>query len=64
MKVFCVLSDERAFRSKSPAMHTAVLKHLGIDAVYVPFRVDPQHLGGAIAGIRALNISGANVTAP
>jgi shikimate dehydrogenase len=64
MKVFCILSDERAFRSKSPAMHTAVLKHLEIDGVYVPFRVEPRQLGEAIAGIRALNIAGANVTVP
>jgi shikimate dehydrogenase len=64
MKVFCILSDERAFRSKSPAMHTSVLKHFGIDGVYVPFRVEPKQLGGAVAGIRALNIAGANVTVP
>lgn len=64
MKVFCILSDERAFRSKSPAMHTSVLKHLGIDGVYVPFRVGPEQLAGAVAGILALNIAGANVTVP
>jgi shikimate dehydrogenase len=64
MKVFCILSDERAFLSKSPAMHMSVLKNLGMDGVYVPFQVKPEQLEGAIEGIRTLNIAGANVTVP
>jgi shikimate dehydrogenase len=48
MKVFCILSDERAFLSKSPAMHMSVLKNLGMDGVYVPFQVKPEQLEGAI----------------
>jgi len=64
MKVFCILSDERAFRSKSPTMHNAVIKRHGIDAVYVPFAVEPEQLGKAVNGLRALNIAGANVTVP
>lgn len=64
MKVFCILSDERAFRSKSPAMHTAVLKRNGINGVYVPFRVEPDRVADAVRGLRALNIAGANVTVP
>ncbi|MEW6530077.1 MAG: shikimate dehydrogenase [Thermodesulfobacteriota bacterium] len=64
MKVYCVLSDERAFRSKSPAMHNAVLKRHGIVGVYVPFMVLPDLVGEAIRDIRILNIAGANVTVP
>lgn len=64
MKVFCILSDERAFRSKSPVMHRAVLKRNGIDGVYVPFMVKPDRVGDAVKGLRALNIAGANVTVP
>ncbi len=64
MKVFCILSDERAFRSGSPAMHNAVLKSAGIDGVYVPFAVEPERVGDAVRGLRALNIAGANVTVP
>ncbi len=64
MKVFCILSDERAFRSKSPAMHTAVLRRVGIDGVYVPFMVNPDQVGEAARGLRALHVSGANVTVP
>ncbi|MEW6111276.1 MAG: shikimate dehydrogenase [Thermodesulfobacteriota bacterium] len=64
MKVYCVLSDERAFRSKSPAMHNAVLKRHGVVGVYVPFMVLPDLVDYAIRDIRALNIAGANVTVP
>ena len=64
MKVFGILSDERAFRSKSPAMHNHVLRQNGVAGVYVPFSV-PQHmLGRAVEGLRALGIAGANVTVP
>jgi len=64
MKVFGIISDERALKSKSPAMHTRVLRRRGLEGVYVPFRVEPDHLGEAVRGLRALNISGANVTVP
>jgi shikimate dehydrogenase len=64
MKVFCIISDERAFRSRSPKMHNTVLRQLGIDGCYVPFSVEPSRLGNAVKGLRALNIAGANVTVP
>ncbi|MGE0086680.1 MAG: shikimate dehydrogenase [Desulfococcaceae bacterium] len=63
-KVFCILGDERAFRSKSPGMFNAVLKRTGIDGVYVPFMVEPGHIEDAVKALRALNIAGANVTLP
>ncbi|MEE4357551.1 MAG: shikimate dehydrogenase [Desulfococcaceae bacterium] len=63
-KVFCILSDERAFRSKSPAMFNKVLRRTGIDGIYVPFMVEPGHIEDAVKGLRALNIAGANVTLP
>lgn len=64
MKVFCILSDERAFHSRSPVMFSTVLKRQGINAIYVPFAVKPADLGHAIEGLRVLNIAGANVTSP
>ncbi len=64
MKVYCILSDERAAQSRSPAMFSTVLKRQGINAVYVPFVVHPQDLGQALKGLRVLNIAGANITAP
>jgi shikimate dehydrogenase len=64
MKVYCILSDERAYRSKSPAMFSTVLKRAGINGAYVPFRVKPEHVGQAMQSLRILNIAGANVTVP
>jgi len=64
MKVFCILSDERAVRSKSPVMFSQVLKGQGINGTYVPFVVKPEDLGQAIQSIRILHMAGANITVP
>ena len=48
----------------SPAMHNAALEALRLNCVYVPFHVRPDRLGPAIAGMRALNLLGLNVTVP
>ena len=64
MKVYCILSDERAYRSKSPTMFDTVLKRLGINGAYVPFMVKSENLGQACQSLRVLNIAGANVTVP
>ena len=64
MKVFCILSDERAHRSRSPAMFTEVLQRCGIKGAYVPFVVQPDQLGRAMQSLRVLNMAGANITAP
>lgn len=64
MKVFGIISDDRALKSKSPAMHNYVLRRLGISAVYVPFPVSPVRLPAALAGLAALSVSGVNVTVP
>jgi shikimate dehydrogenase len=63
-KVFCILSDERVFRSKSPVMFSTVFKRTGLNALYVPFRVEAEQIGWAIKSLRVLNIAGANVTIP
>jgi len=64
MKVFCIISDERAFRSKSPVMFSHVLKRMGIKGVYVPFKVYPDMIGSAMHSLRVLNIDGANISVP
>lgn len=64
MKVYCILGDERALRSKSPALFSAILKRLGIRGSYVPFMVTSEDLGQAIQSLRVLNMAGANVTVP
>jgi shikimate dehydrogenase len=48
----------------SPAMQNAAFQELGLDYVYVPFRVRKEDLNQAIQGVRALNIRGLNVTIP
>ena len=50
--------------SFSPLMHNAAFAALKMDARYLVFSVKPEQLQQAVAGIRALNISGVNVTVP
>ncbi len=51
--------------SRSPAMHTAALRELGLDHwTYQRLPVPPDAIGGAIAGLRAGGFAGANVTIP
>lgn len=64
MKVFCILSDERVYSSKSPVMFSRVLQRVGIHAAYVPFNVEPQNVGLALQSLKILNIAGANVSVP
>lgn len=48
----------------SPVMQNAALQAVGIDAVYVPFRVTSDHLPAAVASLAALGVRGVNVTIP
>ncbi len=64
MKVFCILGDERVRYSKSPGLHSKIMKQYGIEAIYVPFPVTSDQLGQVSSGLKALNIAGANVTVP
>ncbi len=63
-KVFCIIGDQRVFRSKSPAMFGAVISRTGIKGTYVPFMIRMEALGKALDSLRVLNIAGANITAP
>lgn len=48
----------------SPAMHNASFAALGLDAVYVPFRVEPSGLGPLLKTLSAVGALGLNVTVP
>ncbi|MCX7766652.1 MAG: shikimate dehydrogenase [Candidatus Sumerlaeia bacterium] len=48
----------------SPPMHNAMFKAMNLDYAYVPLPVAPPYLKQAIAGIKALNFCGVNVTIP
>jgi shikimate dehydrogenase len=60
----CGIIGDPVEHTVSPAMHNAAFQHLGLDFVYVPFRVRKEDLGQAIRGVKALNIRGLNVTIP
>jgi len=62
-KVFAVIGDPIE-HSLSPPMHNAAFRSLGMDFVYVAFRVRRDELARAMAGFRALGILGVNVTRP
>lgn len=50
--------------SLSPVMQNAALQAAAVDAVYVPFAVEPDQLATAVSGLRALQVCGFNVTIP
>ncbi|HHD11840.1 MAG TPA: shikimate dehydrogenase [Deltaproteobacteria bacterium] len=50
--------------SISPYIHNASFEALGLDYVYVPFRVKKERLPQCVEAIRALNMAGVNVTIP
>lgn len=62
--VYCIISDERVHRIKSPQMYNQVLQQMGLKGAYVPFMVAPDDIGKAIESMRYLNMSGANITVP
>lgn len=59
----CVMGDP-VKHSLSPAIHNAALSHLGLDFAYLAFEVNERQLGAAMAGVRALGISGVSITMP
>ncbi len=60
----CGLIGDPVEHTMSPIMHNAAFSEIGIDFLYIPFRVKKEELGKAIEGMRALNIKGLNVTIP
>ena len=62
-ETLCVFGHPIA-HSKSPLMHNALFKALGINAAYLPFGPEPENFAQAIQGFRAMKFRGANVTIP
>jgi len=62
-KIYAIIGDPVA-HSLSPVMHNAAFDKLGMDAVYLAFRVSKGELGDAIRGAKSLGIAGLNVTIP
>ncbi len=62
-KVYGVIGDPIE-HSLSPVMHNAAFEHMGLDAIYLAFRVVEHEVGDAIRGAKSLGIAGLNVTIP
>ncbi len=62
-RVVCIVGDPIG-HSLSPIMHNAAFAACHLDYVYVPFAVSPANLEQAVLGLRALGVSGFNVTIP
>src|SRR5206468_4295592 len=62
-KVFGVIGDPVS-HSHSPLIHNAAFAQLGINAVYLPFRVPRGELGPFLTSFRAIPIQGYSVTIP
>lgn len=60
----CALIGDPVEHTMSPAMHNAAFSYLGIDYLYIPFKVAREYLPAAIEGMKALNFAGFNVTIP
>ena len=48
----CGIIGDPIEHSMSPVMHNAAFNQLGIDYLYVPFRVRKEELGKAVEGVR------------
>ncbi|MGH0034265.1 MAG: shikimate dehydrogenase [Myxococcota bacterium] len=60
----CGIVLHPAGHTRSPAMHNAAFRSLGLDAVYLAFDVPPADLAGAVAGARGLGIRQLAVSIP
>ena len=62
-KFYAVIGSPIA-HSLSPQMHNEQFQHLGINAHYLPLHITRENLAIAIEGLKAVGISGFNVTIP
>lgn len=62
-RMACLLGSPVS-HSISPQMHNAAFEALGIDAAYLAYDVDAEHLSAAVEGLRAMHVLGFNLTMP
>ena len=63
MRTYCIIGDPVS-HSLSPAMHNAAFNSLGLDYVYIAYKVSSSELEDSIESLRSVKISGFNVTIP
>jgi shikimate dehydrogenase len=63
VKTYCIIGDP-VYHSLSPSMHNAAFNSLGLNCTYIAFRVPKGQLEESINAMRAVGISGYNVTIP
>jgi shikimate dehydrogenase len=61
---YCAVYGQPIKHSASPAMQNAGIVALGLNWRYLAFEVDPANLRAAIAGAKAMNFIGLNLTVP
>ncbi|MFQ5998493.1 MAG: shikimate dehydrogenase, partial [Candidatus Bathyarchaeia archaeon] len=61
--VFCVIGDPIE-HTLSPAMYNACFREMGLDYVFVAFRVSRESISEAVASMKALDFFGIAVTIP
>ena len=60
-----IVGDGPSQYSKSPALWNDAFRHLGMDAIYLPFDVDQAHVGGLLGVLKTNGLFlGVNVTVP
>ncbi|MCS7125696.1 MAG: shikimate dehydrogenase [Aigarchaeota archaeon] len=62
-KLFCLIGHPIE-HSISPQLHNTAFKYFDLNCVYLTFDVEPTQLSRAIKGLKALRVSGFNVTIP
>src|SRR5512140_1364182 len=62
-RVYGVIGDPIE-HSLSPVIQNAAFAALGLESVFLAFKVKPAEIGNAVNGMRALGIYGLNVTMP
>lgn len=62
-RVFCLIGNP-VNHSISPQMYNKVFQSLGLNCVYIAFQVEETDLEEAVEGLKALGVSGFNVTIP
>ncbi len=60
----CGIMANPVEHSLSPMMHNFYANEMGIDFVYVPFKVPEESVEAAVRGAYALNLAGMNITVP